>query len=128
MKFNKQTFLLVGILLVGIIAYSFIPKFEREEFNTNIIEDISSGTITTTTIEENSQVANPETELKKEDEELFETSIYDSLLINNTTKRIEKIFTSYLVIGSDERSESSSASRGIVELSLIHISEPTRPY
>ena len=115
MKFNKKTFLLVGILLVGIIAYSFIPNFEREEFNTNIIEDISSGTITTTTIEENNQVATPETELKKEDEEVFETSIYDSLLINNTTKRIEKIFTSYLVIGSDERSESSSASRGIVE-------------
>ena len=81
MKFNKQTFLLLGILLVGITAYSFIPNFEREKFNTNIIEDISSGTITTTTIEENNQVANPETELKKEDEEVFETSIYDSLLL-----------------------------------------------
>ena len=115
MKLNKQTFLLLGILLVGITAYSLIPNFEREEFNTNIIEDISSGIITTTTIQENNQVATPETELEKEDEEIFETSIYDNLLVNNTTKRIEQIFTSYLVIGSDERSESSSESRGKVE-------------
>ena len=40
-------------------------------------------------------------------------SIYDTLLINNQTKRIDDIFETYLIIGSDERSQAhSSASRG----------------
>jgi LCP family protein required for cell wall assembly len=50
-----------------------------------------------------------------EDGETFETSIYDSLLINNNSKRIDDLFTSYLIIGSDERSSISAASRGQVE-------------
>ena len=37
------------------------------------------------------------------------------MLINNQTKRIDKNFTSYLIIGSDERSSNSSASRGNVK-------------
>ena len=57
----------------------------------------------------------PEIETGNKDEEIFEESIYDSLLINNSTKRIDQIFTSYLIIGSDERNESSSASRGRAE-------------
>ena len=43
--------------------------------------------------------------------EEFENNIYDDLLINNSTKRIDNIFTSYLIIGSDQRSENSSESR-----------------
>ena len=50
MKLNKQSILLVVILLIGATAYLLIPNFEREEFNSDIIEDISSGTITTTTV------------------------------------------------------------------------------
>ena len=115
MKFNKQTFLVLLIVLIGIGGYSLIPNFEREEFNPDVIEDISSGTITTTTVKENGQVTTPETELEVQNEEIFETSIYDNLLVNNSSKRIDQLFISYLVIGSDERSVSSSASRGYVE-------------
>ena len=115
MKLNKQSFLLLGIALVGVAAYLLIPNFDREEFNPDIVEDISSGTITTTTISAISEENNPEVEIEDQDEEIFETSIYDSLLINNSTKRIDQIFTSYLIIGSDERNESSSASRGRAE-------------
>ena len=50
-----------------------------------------------------------------EEEEIFQPNLYDSLLINNQTKRIDKNFTSYLIIGSDERSSNSSASRGNVK-------------
>ena len=53
MKLNKQTLLLVGIVLIGLGAYSLIPNFEREEFNSEVIEDISSGIITTTTLGQN---------------------------------------------------------------------------
>ncbi len=116
MKLNKQTYLLLGIVLVGIAAYSLIPNFEREEFDPNNVEDISSGIITTTTVENNEEVATPEVEVEdNEVQEIFETSIYDSLLINNSSKRIDQLFTSYLIIGSDERSESSSISRGNIE-------------
>ena len=52
MKLNKQTLFLSFILIIGITAYTLLPDFEREEFNPNVVEDISSGNITTTTIEE----------------------------------------------------------------------------
>ena len=37
------------------------------------------------------------------------------MLINNNSKRIDELFTSYLIIGSDERSPNSSESRGSVD-------------
>ena len=116
MKLNKQSILLIIIFLIGITAYLLIPNFEREEFNPDVIEDISSGTIitTTTVIEENQDNISNVEEIAKS-EEIFETSIYDSLLINNSSKRIDQQFTSYLVIGSDERSSTSSASRGNID-------------
>ena len=51
MKINKQLIIFLFILAIGAIAYSIIPSFEREEFNPEIVEDISSGNITTTTLE-----------------------------------------------------------------------------
>ena len=115
MKLNKQTFLLIGIVLIGLTAYSLVPNFEREEFNPGIIEDISSGDITTTT----SKIQVEENDSKPADTvidaEVFEPSKYDSLLINNNSRRIDELFTSYLIIGSDERSPNSSESRGFVD-------------
>ena len=113
MKFNK-TILLIIIFLIAITAYFLIPNFEREEFNPDVIEDISSGTITTTTVIEESQINKPDEEVDKV-EEIFKTSIYDGLLINNSSKRIDQQFSSYLIIGSDERSKISSESRGASE-------------
>ena len=115
MKFNKQLLLFLGIMFLGISAYTLIPNFERENFNPEIIEDISSGTITTTTLEEINANSIPEVTVPIEIEETFETPIYDSLLINNNSKRIDDLFTAYLIIGSDERSYITSASRGQVE-------------
>lgn len=115
MKLNKQTFLLLVILLVGISAYLFIPNFDREEFSPDLVEGISSGEITTTTNTPTSEDDDAEIEILEKDKEIFETSKYDILLTNNSTKRIDQIFNSYLIIGSDERNVSSSASRGQVE-------------
>ena len=115
MKLKKQTYLLLAIVVIGLIAYSLIPNFEREEFNSEVIEDISSGNITTTTSELSVEESDTKPIDTKDDEEIFETSIYDSLLINNNTRRIDELFTSYLIIGSDERSANSSESRGTVD-------------
>ena len=115
MKLNKQLIFLGFIVTISIVAYNLIPNFEREQFNPDLVEEISSGTITTTTenTEENNIVK--ESVDISEEEEIFQPNLYDSLLINNQTKRIDKNFTSYLIIGSDERSSNSSASRGNVK-------------
>ena len=118
MKLNKQILLLSFILIIGITAYILIPNFEREEFNPNVVEDISSGNITTTTIEEvqtNDENDSTNQNVTNEEAEIFETNIYDQLLVNNESRRIDDLFTSYLVIGSDERTSSSSESRGSVK-------------
>ena len=115
MKLNKQTYLFLGIVVIGLIAYSLIPNFEREEFNPEIIEGISSGSITTTTSELQVEENDTKPTDALDDGEIFEISKYDSLLINNNSKRIDELFTSYLIIGSDERSANSSESRGSVE-------------
>lgn len=113
MKINKQFILLSFIIIIAFTVFSFIPNFEREQFDSEIIEDISSGTITTTTIQttEENNLDNNQIDDGIENEN-FDTNIYDSLLIHNKTKRIDNLFTTYLVIGSDERSLNSSASRG----------------
>ena len=115
MKLNKQVILLGLIVTVSILAYNLIPNFEREQFNTDIVEEISSGTITTTTIELEGNSIVEESKDISEKEEVFQPNLYDSLLVNNETKRIDSDFTSYLIIGSDERSTNSSASRGNVK-------------
>ena len=114
MKINKQLALLITLVFISLGAYLLIPNFEREEFNTDTVEEISTGTIsTTTTISEESENL-PEENLEESLNEVFKPSIYDTLLINNKTERIEEVFETYLIIGSDERSEDSSASRGFV--------------
>ena len=114
MKINKQLALLISLIFISLGAYLLIPNFEREEFNTDIVEEISTGTIstTTTTIEENAEF--PQENEDDSSNEVFKPSIYDTLLINNQTQRIDAMFETYLIIGSDERSRDSSASRGFV--------------
>lgn len=111
MKLNKQYILLIIILSISAGAFLLFPSFEREDFDTDIVEDISSGTISTTTTLNDESNSSIEEEIEV-DTEVFETSIYDTLLFNNETKRIDEKFISYLIIGSDERSLASSASRG----------------
>ena len=115
MKLYKQLIFLGFILIISIVTYNLIPNFEREQFNPDLVEEISSGTITTTTINTDENNIVIESGEISEEEEIFQPNLYDSLLINNQTKRIDKNFTSYLIIGSDERSSNSSASRGNVK-------------
>ena len=115
MKINKQIILFLILAFIAVISYVLFPQFERENFSVENVEEISSGikksSITTSTIiDESSQGNNIPLE-----QEIFEESIYDTLLINNKTVRIDEIFDSYLIIGSDQRSSSTSLSRGFAE-------------
>ena len=71
MKLNKQLVFLGFIITIGIVAYNLIPNYEREQFNPDLVEEISSGTITTTTnnTEENNVVK--ETSAISQEEEIY---------------------------------------------------------
>ena len=151
---NRNLYLgifLIIISVIGILIYNLIPNFETTEFDQNAIIQISEGS-TTTLLEGDSTTT---TTIVEEINEIIdiEQSEIDKLLQNNNTTNISEYFETYLLIGSDRRSENSSASRGFVQgqradviilalinkstenialvslprLSLIHISEPTRP-
>ena len=114
MKINKQVLLFMILFFIAVTSYIVFPQFERENFNSENVEEISSGikkTSTTTTVVEDSNQENDQLQ----EPEIFEPNIYDTLLKNNQSKRIDDIFSAYLVIGSDQRSSSSSLSRGFVE-------------
>lgn len=112
MENRKYIILFLFIAVISVSAYLFIPNFEREEFDVSRVEEISTGTVSTTTTEfDSSEQKEPEKPIQENDE-IFDNREIDNLLIHNTTKKIDSMFTSYLVIGSDERSENSSASRG----------------
>lgn len=113
MKINKlQIFTGLSLITLAIISYNLIPNFETQDFSSEIIENISKGETTTTTIseaddvideEENQEISTEEIEIDKLD-----------VIKYNISKRIDDLFTTYLIIGSDKRSESSSPSRGNV--------------
>lgn len=115
MKINKQIILFLILAFIAVISYVIFPQFEREQFSVENVEEISSGikkaSTTTTIITDESNQGNN----VPEEQEVFEKSIYDTLLINNKTVRIDEIFDSYLIIGSDQRSSSTSLSRGFAE-------------
>ena len=119
---NQKRYLLLFIIIfaIGGLAYSFlIPSFETTEFDPDVIEDISKGiTTTSTTVQTNNNVEDPK-EINSED---IEESI--EIVDENTAQELIKFtiantslenFTTYLIIGSDKRTNNSSASRGYVD-------------
>ena len=119
---NQKRYLLLFIVIfaIGGLAYSFlIPSFETTDFDPDIIEDISKGITTTSTT---SEVNNNEDTQEESNEEVVENPI--EIVDEDTAQELIKFtvantslenFTTYLIIGSDERTSNSSASRGYVD-------------
>ena len=115
---NKRYILLFSVLIffAGLVYYLFIPSFETQDFNKELVQEIADG-ITTTTIYDSQNV---EQTSEFNNTEIFENitqaelTEIEKLLINNTLNTKAGI-EAYLLIGSDERSKNSSASRGYVE-------------
>ena len=119
---NQKRYLVLFIIIfaIGALAYSFlVPSFETTDFNPEVIEDISKGITTTSTTSEvnnndvteeviNEEIVEEPIEIVDEDtaQELIKFTVADTLLEN---------FSTYLIIGSDERTANSSASRGYVD-------------
>lgn len=119
---NQKRYLLLFIVIfaIGALAYSFlVPSFETTDFDPDVIEDISKGITTTSTT---SEVSNNEDTLEASNEDVIEEPI--KIVDENTAQELIKYtvantslenFTTYLIIGSDERNANSSASRGYVD-------------
>ena len=119
---NQKRYLLLFIIIfaIGALAYSFlIPSFETTEFDPDVIEDISKGiTTTSTTAQTNNNVEDPEeinSEVTEESIEIGDENTAQELIKFTIANTSLENFTTYLIIGSDKRTNNSSASRGYVD-------------
>tara|TARA_B100000073_G_scaffold61354_2_gene45507 strand:- start:127 stop:1239 length:1113 start_codon:yes stop_codon:yes gene_type:complete len=113
---NRNIYLGIFLAIIsvgGVLVYNLIPQFETTEFDQESIVQISEGS--TTTIIENDENTTTTTIQEDEGTIQIQQSELDILLENNTTENISKYFETYLLIGSDRRSESSSPARGFVQ-------------
>ena len=117
---KRYVLLFVVIFALGSFSYSLlIPSFETTEFDPDVIEDISKGittTSTTTEVSNNEDTQEIISEIEVEEPiEIADKDIAEELIkFTIATSSLEK-FTTYLIIGSDERTANSSASRGYVD-------------
>ena len=121
MENQKRYIILFAVIFaIGALAYSLlIPSFETTEFDPDVIEDISRGiTTTSTTLEVNNnedpQEVNNE-EVIEEPIEIVDEDTAEQLIKYTVADTSLENFTTYLIIGSDERTSNSSASRGYVD-------------
>ena len=117
---NKYTYLFLGLLAIsGIVILVFLPNLETEEFSQDVIDDIIEGVTTTSILEADTNEASIDESLANFEDELFislqdKSQIEEKLLYNNFEKEIDS-FDTYLLIGSDERSEKIAETRGEIE-------------
>lgn len=119
---NSNRSIVLGTVLVMVAVSVFIflvPNFEREEFDRDKIEDISQGITTTSEVQqENNNDEINDNNSQNQIEELIisenEKSEIEKLLINNEGD-LNLDISAYLIIGSDERSLNSPATRGYVQ-------------
>ena len=114
---NRYYYLLGFIVAIGITAYFVIfPNFETSEFDAEVIDNISKGVTTTIVSNENNEQINEEPSISEDiDIEKENPIAVNKFLVNSTAETDIENFSVYLLIGSDERSENSSESRGYVD-------------
>ena len=117
--FNRYSYLLLLLITVaGISLYLFLPSFETEEFDQEVIDNIIEGVTTTTIISNETEVS--ENLLQENEEErplqITEQEIQriEEILENNKFDQEITQFDTYLLIGSDERSDKIAETRGYV--------------
>ena len=117
---NKYTYLFLGLLgIAGIVIFVFLPNLETEEFSQDVIDDIIEGVTTTSILEADTNEVSIDESLANFEDELIisiqdKSQIEEMLLYNNFEKEIDS-FDTYLLIGSDERSEKIAETRGEIE-------------
>ena len=114
---NKYTYLFLGILIVSVtVILNFIPNLETEEFDQAVIDNIIEGVTTTTVVTSGNDNLNENIQSSEEFDQLVlseeQISDIDKILTNNNFDDVINDFDTYLLIGSDERSEEIALTRG----------------
>ncbi len=119
---NQKRYLLLFVVIfaIGALAYTFlVPSFETTDFDPDVIEDISKGITTTSTTSELNNNDNPQEvnneEIKEEPIKIVNENTIQEVIKFTVAETSLENFTTYLIIGSDERTASSSDSRGYVD-------------
>ena len=119
---NQKRYLLLFLVIfaIGALAYTFlVPSFETTDFDPDVIEDISKGITTTSTTSELNNNDNPQEiineEIKEEPIKIVNENTVQEIIKFTVAETSLENFTTYLIIGSDERTASSSDSRGYVD-------------
>jgi len=117
---------LITISLIGLTLYNLLPNFETTKFDQESILQISEGSTTTLT-----EPLQTDTTIKTQEEseeiKILENEIVELLKFNKFEERLFE-FETYLIIGSDGRTENSSEARGyvtgqrsdVIVMALIH--------
>ena len=118
---KRNILLFIVIFAIGALSYSLlVPSFETTEFNPEVVEDISKGITTTTTIsevkntEDNSEILINEDPTEDQINIANENIAQELIKFSVANNKLEN-YKTYLIIGSDKRSANSSASRGYVD-------------
>jgi len=114
LKNKRYLVLFLFIILIAIFAIFLLPNFQKQEFSQTVVENILDG-ITTTTNMSNSENTDNVTNEIIDSPIVIPDSKTNKLLENNSTNTINKDILSYLLIGSDERTDISDTSRAFVE-------------
>ena len=114
LKDKRYIVLVLLIISIAIFAIYLLPNFEKQEFNQTIVENILDG-ITTTTNMSNDDNSDTVTNEIIDSPIVISESETNKLLDNNKTNKINKDILSYLLIGSDERTNTNDTSRVFVE-------------
>ena len=119
---NQKRYLLLFVVIfaIGALAYTFlVPSFETTDFDPDVIDDISKGITTTSTTSELNNNDNPQEvnneEIKEEPIKIVNENTIQEIIKFTVAETSLENFTTYLIIGSDERTASSSDSRGYVD-------------
>jgi LCP family protein required for cell wall assembly len=114
LKDKRYIVLVLLIISIAIFAINLLPNFEKQEFSQTIVENILDG-ITTTTNMSNDDNSDTVTNEIIDSPIVISESETNKLLDNNKTNKINKDILSYLLIGSDERTDTNDTSRVFVE-------------
>jgi len=115
---NRYTYVLLGLIILIIIGiFIIIPNFQTEEFSQEVIKDIIDG-VTTTSMQNN----NEESQTQEVSESAEDVIVISKEQQNELNKKFTAFsankditgFDTYLLIGSDERSDETINTRGQV--------------
>ena len=114
LKDKRYIVLVLLIISIAIFAIYLLPNFEKQEFNQTIVENILDGITTTTNMSNDDNSDTVSNEIIDSPIVISESET-NKLLENNKTNKINKDILSYLLIGSDERTNTNDTSRVFVE-------------